>query len=81
MILSLPTVLNARALRPMYGPQTDIYCITRRDAAERILTWEYDDTELALSEIVTFRLSSHQKRLRRFLSKNLHIWLVFLPRC
>ncbi len=41
----------ARALRPIYGSETEIYFITGRDAAERILTWEYDDTECALSEM------------------------------
>lgn len=41
----------ARALRAVYPPQTDVFFITGRDAAERILTWEYDDTEHALSEM------------------------------
>lgn len=40
-----------RALRPQYTPETEVFFITGRDAAERILTWEYDDTERALSEM------------------------------
>ncbi len=40
-----------RALRPLYAPETEVFFITGRDAAERILTWEYDDTERALSEM------------------------------
>ncbi len=40
-----------RSLRPHYAPATDVLFITGRDAAERILTWEYDDTERALSEM------------------------------
>ncbi|ETX09079.1 nicotinate-nicotinamide nucleotide adenylyltransferase [Candidatus Entotheonella palauensis] len=40
-----------RALRPLYTPETEVFFITGRDAAERILTWEYDDTERALSEM------------------------------
>ena len=40
-----------RALRRVYASQTEVFFITGRDAAERILTWEYDDTERALSEM------------------------------
>lgn len=40
-----------RALRPLYPPETEVFFITGRDAAERILTWEYEDTERALSEM------------------------------
>jgi nicotinate-nucleotide adenylyltransferase len=40
-----------RALRHVYAPSTEVFFITGRDAAERILTWEYDDTERALSEM------------------------------
>jgi len=40
-----------RALRHVYAPATEVFFITGRDAAERILTWEYDDTERALSEM------------------------------
>ncbi|ETX03231.1 MAG: hypothetical protein ETSY1_00740 [Candidatus Entotheonella factor] len=40
-----------RALRPLYTPDTDVFFITGRDAAERILNWEYDDTERALREM------------------------------
>ena len=40
-----------RALRDVYTPETEVFFITGRDAAERILTWEYDDTERALREM------------------------------
>jgi nicotinate-nucleotide adenylyltransferase len=40
-----------RALRHVYALETEVFFITGRDAAERILTWEYDDTERALSEM------------------------------
>jgi nicotinate-nucleotide adenylyltransferase len=40
-----------RALRSQYTPETEVFFITGRDAAERILTWEYEDTERALSEM------------------------------
>ncbi|PON14432.1 hypothetical protein C2W62_29085 [Candidatus Entotheonella serta] len=40
-----------RSLRHRYPPDTDVFFITGRDAAERILTWEYDDTERALHEM------------------------------
>ncbi len=40
-----------RSLRRIYAPGIDVFFITGRDAAERILTWEYDDTEHALSEM------------------------------
>jgi nicotinate-nucleotide adenylyltransferase len=40
-----------RALRRVYAPETEVFFITGRDAAERILTWEYDDTERVLSEM------------------------------
>jgi nicotinate-nucleotide adenylyltransferase len=40
-----------RALRPHYTPETEVFFITGRDAAERILTWDYGDTERTLSEM------------------------------
>ncbi len=40
-----------RALRRVYALETEVFFITGRDAAERILTWEYEDTERALSEM------------------------------
>lgn len=40
-----------RALRREYTSETEVLFITGRDAAERILTWEYDDTERALGEM------------------------------
>jgi nicotinate-nucleotide adenylyltransferase len=40
-----------RALRHEYAPETEVFFITGRDAAERILTWEYDDTEGTLREM------------------------------
>ena len=42
-----------RALQAVYPPDLDVYMITGRDAAERILTWRYDDTEAALRQMFT----------------------------
>lgn len=41
----------ARGLKPIYPPDTRIYFITGRDAAERILTWPYTDPAVALREM------------------------------
>lgn len=40
-----------RSLRRVYAPETEVFFITGRDAAERNLTWEYDDTKRVLSEM------------------------------
>jgi len=37
----------------VYPPQTDVFFLTGRDAAERILTWKYDDAEAALRQMFT----------------------------
>ena len=42
-----------RAVKQVYPPQTEVYFLTGRDAAERILTWSYEDTEAALREMFT----------------------------
>lgn len=42
-----------QALRQVYPPQTDVFFLTGRDAAERILTWRYDDAEAALRQMFT----------------------------
>jgi nicotinate-nucleotide adenylyltransferase len=41
----------ARAVETAYPPQTRLWFITGRDAAERILTWPYSDPALALGEL------------------------------
>jgi nicotinate-nucleotide adenylyltransferase len=43
----------ARAVEAAYPPQTRLWFITGRDAAERILTWPYPDPALALGELFT----------------------------
>ena len=42
-----------QGLLGVYPPQTEIFFLTGRDAAERILTWEYDDAEVALRQMFT----------------------------
>jgi nicotinate-nucleotide adenylyltransferase len=41
----------ARAVETAYPPQTRLWFITGRDAAERILNWPYADPETALGEL------------------------------
>jgi nicotinate-nucleotide adenylyltransferase len=41
------------ALRAVYPPTTDVFFLTGRDAAERILTWDYNDTAAALRQMFT----------------------------
>jgi nicotinate-nucleotide adenylyltransferase len=46
-----------QALQECYPEQAEVFFITGRDAAERILTWDYDDPEAALRRMFTsFRL-------------------------
>jgi nicotinate-nucleotide adenylyltransferase len=40
-----------RAVKRAYPPQTQLWIILGRDAAERILTWPYPDPEQALAEL------------------------------
>ena len=37
----------------MYRRHTEVFFLTGRDAAERILTWPYDDAEVALRQMLT----------------------------
>lgn len=37
----------------VYPAQTEVFFLTGRDAAERILTWPYEDTEAALRQMFT----------------------------
>jgi nicotinate-nucleotide adenylyltransferase len=37
----------------IYPAQTEVFFLTGRDAAERILTWSYEDTEAALRQMFT----------------------------
>lgn len=37
----------------VYPPATDVFFLTGRDAAERILTWPYDDAPAALQQMFT----------------------------
>ena len=37
----------------VYPPSTEVFFLTGRDAAERILTWKYDDAEAALRQMFT----------------------------
>jgi nicotinic acid mononucleotide adenylyltransferase len=41
------------ALRRVYPPETEVFFLTGRDAAERILTWDYDDAPAALQQMFT----------------------------
>lgn len=40
-----------QGLQALYPRQTEVFFITGRDAAERILTWHYDDTEATLQRM------------------------------
>jgi nicotinate-nucleotide adenylyltransferase len=42
-----------RALREIYSLQPEVFFITGRDAAERILTWDYPDVASALRQMFT----------------------------
>jgi nicotinate-nucleotide adenylyltransferase len=42
-----------QGLLGVYPPHTDVFFLTGRDAAERILTWKYDDAETALRQMFT----------------------------
>ncbi len=42
-----------RAVGSVYPPRIEVFFLTGRDAAERILTWDYDDTEAALQQMFT----------------------------
>lgn len=42
-----------RAVCEVYPPSTEVFFLTGRDAAERILTWDYDDTESVLHQMFT----------------------------
>jgi nicotinate (nicotinamide) nucleotide adenylyltransferase len=42
-----------QGLRSIYPPYTEVYFLTGRDAAERILTWTYDDAAAALRQMFT----------------------------
>jgi nicotinate-nucleotide adenylyltransferase len=42
-----------RAVKQVYPVQAEVFFLTGRDAAERILTWSYEDTEAALREMFT----------------------------
>jgi nicotinate-nucleotide adenylyltransferase len=40
-----------QGLRAVYPPHTEVFFLTGRDAAERILTWSYDDAAAALHQM------------------------------
>ena len=42
-----------RAYWEVYPPHTEVFFLTGRDAAERILTWQYDDAAAALRQMFT----------------------------
>jgi nicotinate-nucleotide adenylyltransferase len=42
-----------QGLLGVYPPHTDVFFLTGRDAAERILTWQYDDAAAALRQMFT----------------------------
>ncbi len=42
-----------QGLLGVYGCHTEVFFLTGRDAAERILTWPYDDAEVALRQMLT----------------------------
>jgi nicotinate-nucleotide adenylyltransferase len=42
-----------QAVQDIYPPQSEVFFVTGRDAAERILTWNYDDAEAALRQMLT----------------------------
>ena len=42
-----------QALQEVYAPPLEVFFLTGRDAAERILTWHYDDAAAALRQMFT----------------------------
>jgi nicotinate (nicotinamide) nucleotide adenylyltransferase len=42
-----------QGLLAVYPPQPEVFFVTGRDAAERILTWDYDDAAAALQRMFT----------------------------
>jgi len=42
-----------QGLHEVYPSQTEVFFLTGRDAAERILTWPYDDAKVALRQMFT----------------------------
>jgi nicotinate-nucleotide adenylyltransferase len=42
-----------QGLLGVYPPSIEVFFLTGRDAAERILTWKYDDAEAALRQMFT----------------------------
>jgi nicotinate (nicotinamide) nucleotide adenylyltransferase len=42
-----------QAVCEVYPASTEVFFLTGRDAAERILTWDYDDTESVLQQMFT----------------------------
>lgn len=42
-----------QALQDIYPPQSEVFFVTGRDAAERILTWDYADAKAALRQMLT----------------------------
>ena len=42
-----------QGLQDIYPQQSDVFFVTGRDAAERILTWNYADAEAALRQMLT----------------------------
>ena len=42
-----------KGLLDVYPPQTEVFFLTGRDAAERILTWPYEDAQAALRQMFT----------------------------
>ena len=42
-----------QALLQIYPAQPEVFFLTGRDAAERILTWDYDNAEVALHQMLT----------------------------
>lgn len=42
-----------QGLLEVYAPHTEVFFLTGRDAAERILTWPYDDAKVALRQMFT----------------------------
>ena len=59
------------ALQEIYAQESEIFFITGRDAAERILSWPYDDPAGALAEMFTaFQLLIFQRQGKPELVKN-----------
>jgi nicotinate-nucleotide adenylyltransferase len=46
----------AREARADYGPHADLYLLCGRDAAERIVSWDYGDADGILRQLELFRL-------------------------